>query len=58
MRFVPLVRVIRNQHSESMHFGVAAAIRRDGSLVAKWGDPATPIFPPLCLETDANPCGS
>jgi len=44
-RAVPLVRVLRSGHVESVHFGHVAVVDAAGRLLAWAGDPATPVFP-------------
>lgn len=43
--FVPIAQTTRSGAPESLHFGAVVALDRDGSVVARAGDPSVVIYP-------------
>ena len=49
--YLPMVELTRGSMVESVHFGAAAVVDRDGTLLASYGDPDTVTF----LRSSAKP---
>jgi L-asparaginase II len=47
---VPLIDVTRGAIVESRHFGAAAVVGADGTVVAAWGDVEAPVYPRSALK--------
>lgn len=48
--FAPIAVATRSGLDESLHYGAAAALATDGSLVAHVGDPRLIVYPRSCLK--------
>ena len=46
----PMIKLLRNTHLESLHFGSAIVVGPDSSILIKWGDPDQIIFPRSAMK--------
>lgn len=49
-RFVPVANVVRNDRSESVHYGAVVGLDPDGSVAFALGDPEQPMYPRSSLK--------